>query len=218
MSASPANSWDNTETVVLVHGLWMHGTVMHWFARRLRRQGYRVEVFSYRSLLRTPTENADHLVRRLEQMTTPVVHLVGHSLGGIVLLHVLDRYADLKPGRLVLLGSPVKGSLVAANIARIPLLRQVLLGRSVHQGLLGGCPKFAGQRELGVICGDQPFGFGRLFTRTREPNDGTVLVRETRVDRARQCLEIPATHTSLLFSSLAAQQTGRFLANGQFDA
>ena len=204
------------ETVVLVHGLWMHSLVLIWFGWQLYRQGYQVRLFSYRSLLRTPVQNADILAGVLRKLDSPIVHLVGHSLGGIVLLHLLDRHADLKPGRMVLLGSPVRGSHVAANIRKLPLIRTLLLGRSIHQGVLGGCPKFPGNRELGVICGNRPIGFGRMFMSTEQSSDGTVLVRETHISRARESLELGVTHTSLMFSPEVVRQVVCFLGKGRF--
>lgn len=204
------------EAVVLVHGLWMRGLVFFYMASLLRRQGYQVKQFSYRSYWRTPAENADLLAKSIEKIQAPVVHLVGHSLGGIVLLHLLDRQLHLKPGRVVLLGCPVKGSQVAAKIMRIPLFGALLLGKSVHQGLLGGAPKFSGQRKLGVICGDRPFGAGRLFVSADSPGDGTVFVRETKLDKTRDTIELNVTHTSMLFSVDVARQIGCFLGNGRF--
>ncbi len=205
-----------SETVILVHGIWMHGLLLNWLAKQLRKQGYGVIRFSYRSLSQTPAESADRLATVVDSVKTPVVHLVGHSLGGIILLHLMDRQTRLKPGRVVLLGSPVKGSLVAANIMRIPVLRNLLLGKSIYQGLVGGVPGFSGQRELGVICGNKPYGVGRLFTLGGQPNDGTVYVRETKLAMARDHIELNVTHTSMVFSRQVAKQIGCFLENGSF--
>ncbi|MCB1756980.1 MAG: alpha/beta fold hydrolase [Gammaproteobacteria bacterium] len=204
------------ETVILVHGLWMHGLVFFRMASLLRRQGYRVRRFSYRSMLRTPAENADLLAKRIDRVQTPVVHLVGHSLGGIVVLHLLDRQLHLKPGRVVLLGCPARGSEVAARLMRIPLLGAFMLGKSVHKGLLGGAPGFSGQRELGVVYGNRPIGAGRLFVTAESSGDGTVLARETNIDKARDSIELNETHTSMIFSAEVARQIGCFLDKGRF--
>ncbi|MDO6459515.1 alpha/beta hydrolase [Granulosicoccaceae sp. 1_MG-2023] len=204
------------ETVVFVHGLWMHGTVMLRLARLVGRAGFRTRVFSYHSLLQTPAQAADRLAARLEKIDTPVIHLVGHSLGGIVLLHLLDRHPQLKPGRVVLLGSPVGGSRVAASLARFPVLGALLLGRSVTNGLLGNAPRFAGHRELGLICGERAFGLGRLICRDTQPGDGTVYLSETRVRHSADEIHVPETHTSMLFSRVVAEQIISFLQAGHF--
>ena len=217
MSVNNAKNLRSRETVVLVHGLWMRGAVMGYLARHLRHHGFAVRTFSYHSVLNTAAENADRLNLMLEEIDTPIVHLVGHSLGGIVLMHLLNRQLHLKPGRIVLLGSPTRGSHVAENIYKIPLLRTVVLGRSVHHALLGGAPAFSGQRELGVICGDTNVGIGRLFSRdTQSSGDGTVMLGETAIEKSRDSVELPVTHTSMLFSKEVAEHIVCFLENGKF--
>lgn len=216
MSVDNTNQSKARETVVLIHGLWMRGGVMGYLARQLRRHGFAVKVFSYHSVLNTAAENADRLHTMLEDIDTPIVHLVGHSLGGIVLMHLLKRQLHLKPGRVVLLGAPIHGSHVAENICKIPILRTIVLGRSIHHALLGGAPSFSGQRELGVICGDKGFGIGRLLSRTHSAGDGTVLLSETAIEKSRDSVELPVTHTSMLFSKEVAENIACFLENGTF--
>ncbi len=205
-----------SETIVLVHGIWMHGLIFLWLAQWLKKSGYRVERFSYRSVLQTPSKNAEHLAHFVSKIDTPVVHLIGHSLGGVVILHLLDQVMDLKPGRIVLLGCPVKGSRVANVADRIPLLGIFLLGNSTHSGLLGGVPKFSGQRELGTIIGTKPIGIGHLFSKFDGINDGTVLAKETVIEHASDSVEINVTHTILVFSRRVARQISCFLENARF--
>jgi pimeloyl-ACP methyl ester carboxylesterase len=216
MNRAPRHNTSANETIVLVHGLWMHGVAFSWMARQLRKKGYKVKLFSYRSVLRTPQENADRLARFIHTLSTPVVHLVGHSLGGIVLMHLLDRQVLLKPGRVVLLGTPICGSQVARNMSALPFMRSLLLGKSVYHGLLGGVPHFSGQRELGVVAGDLHYGIGRLFSFAKQSNDGTVFVRETQVPKARDSIELSVTHTSMVFSKEVVAQVVHFLDCGCF--
>ena len=90
------------------------------------------------------------------------LHLVAHSLGGIVLHHLFRQFPDLPPGRVVLLGSPVRGSGVARRMAVSPFLRP-LLGSNREEGLLGDVPPWPPNRELGVIAGNRGLGVGRLI-------------------------------------------------------
>ena len=41
------------------------------------------------------------------------VHLVGHSMGGVLILRALQADPGMPPGRVVLMGAPVRGSAVA---------------------------------------------------------------------------------------------------------
>ncbi len=124
------------ELVVLVHGIWMTGLEMGLLARRLVATGFVTRRFFYPSLRNSPAENARRLDRYLQRLQAERIHLVAHSLGGILLLHLFDNYTNLPEGRVVLMGSPVLGSRVAQRLDAIPGLR-LLLGRSGVSGLLG---------------------------------------------------------------------------------
>ncbi len=203
------------ETVVLVHGIWMTGYEMSLLGRRLKAQGFQVRYFRYRSLARAPCENAELLCRYLQSLGQRVVHLVGHSLGGIVILHLFQHCSSLPEGRVVLLGSPVQGSGVARVMQEFRLLRP-LLGNSTEMGLLGPVHPWSGGRELGVIAGNSGMGVGRFIIRFTEPNDGTVTVAETRLENAVEHQVLNCGHMGMLVSVQVARLTGNFLRSGRF--
>ncbi len=203
------------ETVILLHGLWMPALVMGVLARRLRRCGYRVHTFGYRSLSATLEINAQQLAAFVRQQGDASIHLVGHSLGGLVILQALQAEPDLVRGRIVLLGSPVKGSGVARRLQSSRRLGW-MLGRSGHHGLLGDGPGWQGHLPLGVIAGDRPVGIGRLTGGLAGDNDGTVAVAETRLEHASGSLRVNTTHTGLMFSREVAIEVCRFLRDGHF--
>ena len=187
------------ETVVLVHGIWMTSLELLLLARRLRRCGYRTLRFRYRSLLRPVRQNAACLARRVRQLPAGKIHLVGHSLGGLVMLQALQDHPDLITGRIVLLGSPVRGSAVARCVAGRRVLRW-LIGRSGEQGLLGGGPCWRGWQSLGVIAGRRSLGIGRLMGGLSGANDGVVNLEETSIEGARGGIVVESTHMGLLTS------------------
>ncbi len=205
------------EAVVFVHGVWMTGAEMAVLRRRVRDCGFRVHQFRYPSLRKPPRENARALNAFLRRLDAPVVHLVAHSLGGIVVLHLFDRYPEQKPGRVVLIGTPVRGSEAAREMARHPWLRP-LLGRSVQQGLLGDAPRWRADRELGIIAGTRGLGIGLVLTAGRlpEPNDGTVELAATETSGVTDRLELPHGHNALLFVKATAEGVCRFLRTGRF--
>lgn len=207
-------------TVVLVHGIWMHGIAMAPMSARMTRLGHRTRLFSYDFLRRTPAENGDALAdfcRALDddQPERAPVHLVAHSLGGIVVLHCLDRHPDLPVERVVLLGSPVRGSEVARRVHANDLLRP-LLGRAGEGGLLGGVPEFAGRQELGVITGSGRFGLSALLFPLDEDGDGVVGASETVIENAAERVNLPISHSSLMISAQAAELAARFVERGRF--
>jgi hypothetical protein len=143
------------------------------------------------------------------------VHLVGHSLGGIVILHALRQRPDLAVGRVLLLGSPVNGSLLAKRLNRSSLTRW-LLGRTVEGGLLGDGPGWDGNGALGTVSGTRPHGIGVLLGGLPGEHDGTVTVEETRLAGATDSICIRTTHTGMVFSSAVADAVSTFLVHGAF--
>jgi pimeloyl-ACP methyl ester carboxylesterase len=201
------------EAVILVHGIWLPGFEMTLLQARLRRAGYRAIQFHYASLRRTPLENALRLADFADRQDDAVVHFVGHSLGGLIIRHLFHMRPQLRPGRIVTMGTPHKPSQTAHMVYRAAL---PLLGRSIEQGLLGGAPPWPGTHALGITAGNLGLGFGRLFPRLPKPNDGTVAVAETELSGAADHIVLPVTHTTMLFSAEVAKQTAIFLAEGHF--
>ncbi len=202
-------------TVVLVHGLWMHGIAMIPLARRLEARGFACERFSYRSVRRGLEANSGALLAHLRRLPASSLHLVGHSLGGALILHALNEWADSRIRRVLLLGSPVTGSMSGRALARYRAGRR-MLGASLPLWDERRVPSAPEGVEVGVIAGSLPIGLGRLFTVLPEPNDGVVPAVETRVDGAADSLLLRVNHTGMLFSAAVARQAYAFLKDGRF--
>jgi pimeloyl-ACP methyl ester carboxylesterase len=205
-------------TVVYVHGLWMVGAEGSLLGRQLRRErGFEVRTFRYHSVSEPLGRIVEALRAMLEHVPGEQVHLLGHSLGGLVILECLRRYRLERPGRVVLLGSPLLGSRTAGRLGRLRFARP-LLGRAVCEQLLAPQARhWTSDRELAVISGTMPLGFGRLVTmRFGEDNDGTIAVSETRIPGAKAYLALPVSHLGLLLSSRGAHEAGSFFQCGEF--
>jgi len=213
--------------VVYVHGLWLGGGESFLLRRRLARAlGAQTRVFAYSSADADAARNAAALGAYLQAIRADTVHVVGHSMGGVLILETFERgYAakgafagspGVPPGRIVLTGAPVCGSRSARRFARLPFGR-ALLGRTARDVLLAQrSPRWTGERELGVIAGDLAAGLGRLLGRMESANDGTVLVEETDLPGATAQLRRPVSHTGLVFSADIARQIAEFLGHGRF--
>ena len=204
------------EQVVLVPGFWMLGFEMLALHRELKRCGLPSRIFYYRSVYHTPRQNAQRLAQLLSRLDADVVHLVGHSLGGIVLLHLFDLEPVQRPGRVLMLGTPLNGSEIIRRVHRRRVLR-LLLGRCTVQGLLGDAPPWRGGRTLGMIAGTRGIGLGNvLFGGLSSPNDGSVAVSETRAPEVNLHLTVPYSHVGMLWSAPVRQAVCRFLKTGDF--
>lgn len=200
--------------VVLVHGLWMNGFAMLPLAWRLEHCGFAVTRHGYRSVSRGLQENARALAVVCNRQTARL-HLVGHSLGGLVILAMLAEHTEIPVHRVVLLGSPYADSAAVHGMERFGWSRRAI-GRSVRDWLDQPRPAIPDGVELGVIAGDLPVGLGRVFVRMPAASDGVVLVEETHVPGARDSVLLHTSHSAMLISPAVAAQVCAFLATGRF--
>ena len=207
--------------VVYVHGLWQRGAEAILLRRRLARDlAADVRAFSYPSVAADATTHARALAEYLRAIRADTLHLVGHSLGGLVIVKLFEEHSEaleqLPPGRIVLLGSPLRGSLTARNLARLPF-GKTIMGRAVGEELLVPRERrWIARRDLGVIAGDRGVGLGRLVGRLGGASDGTILVEETQIEGAADRVVLRVSHTGMLFSAAVARQAGAFLNTGRF--
>lgn len=126
--------------VVLVHGLIDNRSIFAVMRRALRRRGFTsVCSFNYSPLLGDISRGAhdlgEHIDRVREQTGHERVHVVGHSLGGLLARYHLQRQGgDQRIESLVTLGTPHQGSLLA-HLLPTPLVRQLRPGSHVFQDL-----------------------------------------------------------------------------------
>ena len=207
--------------IVYVHGLWHSGGEALWLRRRLAQAlNADARAFSYPSVAADATSNARALGRYLTDLRADTLHLVGHSLGGLMILKLFqedaDAHARLPPGRIVLMGSPLRGSRTAQNLARWPFGKKIM-GLSVGEELLSPRERrWDGSRDLGVIAGDLGLGVGRLVGALGGPSDGTVLLNETQLHGAADRVVLRVSHTGMLFSPAVARAAAVFLSTGRF--
>jgi len=205
--------------VVYVHGLWMPGFEGGLLRRRLRTErGFRTYCYGYRSVSESMTGLIAGLRQFLARIDAPQVHLLGHSLGGLIVLRFLQRYAMAQPGRVVFLGTPCAGSSVARRFASWKLGRKMLGPVACEELLPPASTSWDQPRELGIIAGTWPVGVGQLLLTFPDANDGTVAVSETQLPGAKDRLCLPVTHSGMLLSARVAREAGSFLQHGRFGA
>lgn len=203
------------EAVLLLHGAWMNPLVMSYLAHVLRGEGFAAHALGYRTM-RDPLEaHLARLARRIAQIDVPRVHLVGHSLGGVIVLRYLQRLADERVRRAVLLGSPVAGCRAAETFAG-RAGGELMMGQSLAVWREPVDISVDSRFEVGAIAGTRALGLGAVMMRLPAPNDGVVCVDETRFPALRDHIEYPVGHTVMLMSSRVARQTVSFLKTGAF--
>jgi len=125
----------NGEAVVLVHGLIHRSWVMKKLGRELCRCGYTVYLYDYRTTRARLAKHAagfrTYLAGVAADFSGGRIHLIAHSMGGLVARLALGDDGLLAPerrGKLVFLAVPHHGSPVAAAwLRRLPGLAQLLV-------------------------------------------------------------------------------------------
>ena len=155
----------------------------------------------------------DRLARQISSIGERPVHLLAHSLGGLVAAETLNRHPELPAGRLVCLGSPIAGSAAARGLAQHRLAW--IAGKS--SGFLReGLARLPADREIGMIAGSRWIGLGKFFGGIEGDNDGTVAVSETRLAGLSEHVVVTASHSGLIVSAQAAELAANFLGTGHF--
>ena len=199
--------------VVLVHGLWMNAAALLMLQKRLHDCGYNVVRFGYPSVRAGLKENAAQLSRLLKSLQT--IHIVAHSLGGIVTLNALELNPEPRVRRIVLLGSPVAGCLSGRRLAQFRAGR-MLMGASSGLWDERRAVKAPHGVEVGVIAGTLPIGLGYLVGKIPRPHDGAVRVSETQLENAVDTISIRVSHSAMLFSGNVGRQVCHFLEHARF--
>ena len=201
------------DAVILLHGLMMRRPALLPMAWRLRAQGFEPELFAYSTLWRDPEAAIERLGSRLLAYGDRPVHVVAHSLGGLVALEALKRNPGLPVGRVVCVGSPIAGSAAARGLLDSGWGRLSGKSGSLLRTGVGQLPE---GRPVAMIAGSRCMGLGQFFGRFDGPNDGTVALVETQAVGLAGHAVIHCSHSGLIVSAETARLAGRFLSTGSF--
>ena len=209
-------------SVVLLHGLGRTGISMRAIAASLRKAGYPT-LSPWYGLRRSMPEIIAFLRPRIAGFAAAhpgPLHIVTHSLGGLVSRAFITAHRPADLGRVVMLAPPHGGSELADFVTSIGLDR-VILGpvaghlrtarRDDHEAELGSI-----DFDCGIIAGDRAFDpiLAPLVLPT--PNDGKVSVAATRIAGMRDHIVLPVQHTFMVQDVGVIAQIKVYLATGAF--
>ncbi|MBL4774021.1 MAG: alpha/beta fold hydrolase [Alcanivoracaceae bacterium] len=198
------------QAVVLVHGLWMSRWSFAFIAKHLSAQGYKVYKFGYATTSKPFAFNMLNLQAFVNSRSEETVHLVVHSMGGILSMRSLPNIR--KTGKLIMLGSPVNGSQAAVAMSKNKWSSWLLkhAAEPLENGVVA--PKVF--RKSYMIAGISSYiGISRLVTKLPKPNDGTVALKETQADWINLHTTEKANHFSMLFRKNIQLKISTFLAD-----
>jgi len=131
--------------IVLIHGVGDNRSIFTVLRRGLRRRGFgRVQSLNYSPLTDDVREVAGRLRDAVEALCAETgyerVHLIGHSMGGLVARYYVQRLdGDQRVHTLVTLGTPHSGT-YAARVVPHPVARQLRPGSDVVAELAEPAP------------------------------------------------------------------------------
>ncbi len=221
-----AETNNQQETVVLLHGIARTGKSLRLLEKFLQREGYKTIRITYPSTRASIDEIAEKLHEtHLNQDTwgkSRKIHFVTHSMGGLVTRRYLDKYKDILPlekiGRVVMLGPPNKGSDVA------DLLHE-LWPYQWFYGPAGSELTTKSRKEnveniyydVGIVAGTKDWPYVPVSLIMPGESDGLVSVEHTKLDGMKDHLCVSATHTFLMNKTNVQKQVIHFLKNGKFE-
>lgn len=211
------------DRVILLHGLARTRHSMAPLARAFAADDFAVRNVGYPSTRHEPGVLASLAMERGLTGWQPGqhgrVHVVTHSLGGLLLRLYLEHHALPSLGRVVMLAPPNHGSEIVDALGHLGLFRWF---NGPSGADLGTGPDALPARlgpvtfPLGVIAGRRcrdPV-LGRHLP---GPSDGKVTVASTRVAGMTDHVTVDATHTFIMRNREAIRQSRHFLAHGRFD-
>lgn len=212
------------ECVILLHGLGRTALSMVPMALALQDAGYVTANINYPSR-ESPVETlaAEALPRGFAQcheLGSTKVHIVTHSMGGLLTRQYLEQNEAATLSRVVMMGPPNQGSAVADRLMDEAFYRSVNgpAGQQLGTGPDGIAAKLGPVRfPLGVLAGNQRTTVDKYLSEgIDEPTDGKVTVEEARVEGMADFRVLEANHTFILADPEAIREVVNFLREGRF--
>lgn len=210
------------ECVVMLHGLARTHRSMAPLERAFEERGYRVVNVDYPSRSRPIAELADRYVAAgLEACSArkgEKVHVVAHSLGGILVRSYASRHGAEAFGRVVMLAPPNQGSEVIDSLAGLPGFAwfygpaALALGTGPQSVPLALGPV---SFEAGVVAGTRTVN-PVLSLLLPNPDDGKVSVERAKVEGMADFITVPHSHPFIMKDPAVIEQCLRFVETGRF--
>ena len=210
-----------TAGVLLLHGHGRTGLSMGFLGSELGDEGFATLAPSY-GMRRSMTEILQYLGPRVEAFEATLdgpLHIVTHSLGGLVARGLIATHRPRALGRVVMLAPPNQGSELADLLFDLKLSASILgpVGGVLRTGRLRADAALLGpvDYELGIVAGNVSLlpVPERILPR---PHDGKVSVASTRLDGMADHIVVPVTHSLMPIHPDSIAQANAFLRDGRF--
>ena len=213
----------NRAGVVLLHGISSGSLFLRRLEHNLRREGFATLNLDYQSRKKPLEELAKDIrpaIAAFAENNCGPIHFVGHSMGGLLVRVYLANHRPARLSRVVMLGTPNKGSEIVDLLKPYPAYRAWfgpagLQLATLQDAMLTSLPPL--DYAVGIIAGCRsllhPIASRFILPR---PNDGRVSVQSCKLTGMADHTIVKASHTALPFNRTAIRQTIAFLQDGRF--
>lgn len=201
------------EIIILLHGMGRTRASMLILRQRLKNAGYRVLNFPYNPARKSLDEISEEFIAFIKSRVAPArYHLIGHSLGNVIIRNAFKLGYPDGLGRIVMLAPPNHPSHLAKKLKTNPVYTWI----TGDSGQKVSAAAFYRQLpiptvEFGVIAGDR--GPRLNFS---EPNDSVVRVQATKLAGMSDFIVVHHLHSFIMNSQDTADYCLLFLRTGHF--
>lgn len=213
---------NNSECIILIHGLARTSRCMNKAAGLLSNYGYSIVNLDYPSRkLQIESLVNQHIlpvVKQCEANNFKQIHFLTHSMGGILLRYYLSKHSMQNLGKTVMLAPPNQGSEVVDKLGHLSLF--FLLNGPAGKQL--GTDKHSIPMQLGNIDFDSGIIMGNkslnplLSLLIPGKNDGKVAVERAKINGMKDFLLVANSHSFIMQRPQVIYQALYFIQNGIF--
>lgn len=190
--------------IYLVHGLSAPRWVMHPLARMLKKHGHSIKLIGYQSRKLTVSKAADAVWETLApklDVDQPAV-IITHSMGGLVMQQLLDRYKPKGIHCMIMIAPPNHGVELVTKFSKSFLTRWLLyvvgalpthdLSKKIKPIAPNVCQKYTCHLINGIT--------KKTISGTLIPgdNDGIVSIESTLIPNLASVTTLPYEHLVLI--------------------
>jgi len=213
----------SSEWVILLHGMNRTKNSMDKLEEHLNGTGYRTLNIGYPSTSEAVGSiAANHLtkmVKKCQEEGAEKIHMVTHSLGGIIVRQYLQNNHLPDGSRIVMLSPPNKGSELADTFHDLFIYEWI--NGPAGQELKTEASSLPNtlkpvEAEIGVITGDSTLNplYSSLIPGL---DDGKVSIESAKLAEMKDFLIVDSSHSFIMNHPEVLEQVVYFIKNGEFD-
>lgn len=207
--------------VVLLHGIARTKGSMESMGKALSQRGYVVINIDYESREKKIEKLIVDIRKKIVKNKIPEakkINFIGHSMGGLVIRAYINKYKPKNIGRVVMIGTPNKGSEVADFLVDNyfyksfygPAGQELVTDQSDFKKIFGDV-----NYELGVIAGNCTIDPVSSLIIPGD-DDGKVAIVKTKIKGMKDHVILCATHSFMPSNKHVKRQAEYFLEHGKF--